>query len=75
MSSVVISFKCKVGEETFCIQINSESTIGDAKAALLAVAESALRSSSQKWIYQGKILRDEETIMVSNSAKDILIIH
>ena len=60
-----ISFKCKVGEETFSLQLSSTSSIADAKAALVSITGSALQDCSQKWIYQGKILKDEDTLEVN----------
>ena len=50
----VISFKCKVGETSYTIELISDSKVLQAKEELEKQVET-LQGSGQKWIYQGMV--------------------
>ena len=59
-----ITFKCKVLEETFSLSLPQNSTIENAKIMLESLSL-GIKNFAQKWIFQGRILKDTETLQVS----------
>ena len=59
-----ITFKCKVIEETFSLSLPQNTTIENAKIMLESLSL-GIKNFAQKWIFQGRILKDNETLQVS----------
>ena len=57
------TFKCKIIENIYSMTLANSSTIEEAKSFLKSKAPE-LNGYSQKWIFQGRVLKDSDTLEV-----------
>lgn len=67
MASTALNFKVKIGEVVYDLTANSSNDkISDLKQQLTVLLDSDLPRENQRWIYQGKILNDSQTLSECN---------
>ena len=69
-----VNFKCKVTEEVFDLELPLSCLIADAKRNLEAkVSTHDLAMFDQKWIFQGRVLKDADTLEQSGIREGLCV--
>ena len=67
-----VSFKCKVTEDQYDMDLPRTMLVSDAKKDLEAKVP-ALTNHDQKWIFQGRVLKDGDTLEQSGIKEDLCV--